>query len=398
MCFGIYFSTEACHINQYWENLDKHLEQVQRYIKKIPGDGFCFIKSVLEGLQEDHKVVIDIEVAQHEILDHLIEQHRDYVAYHAEDENEENQQFCNSIGTDSDVLVADFMDFFNDRNFDRNIVDLLAQVTANALGITVFIYEENRGHIEMLKYDGGPCSKNVYVKFQHSPLSLIGNHYDAVLQNTKLLPTQPWSPSAFLPIQIIKNEKLEEIKQEHSSDEESIYISSGSNIIDLEIKEEIDSDDNDALYIVEPIESNEDSDALEPCEVLMKGLEECQAEGNTSIPQDAADMTSETSEQCESEENPYIIEEKDIPTISRGKPFPTWLFKNQQVEHVTSLPGEIDGLQIFELNTSDETWTSDTSDLRYFNLKTSSKLKFTGTIKGGICLGSWICPNNSCTF
>ena len=62
------------------------------------------------------------------------------MAYHAEDENEENQQFCNSIGTDSDVLVADFMDFFNDRNFDRNIVNLLAQVTANALGITVFIY------------------------------------------------------------------------------------------------------------------------------------------------------------------------------------------------------------------------------------------------------------------
>ena len=86
MCFGIYFNTEVCHINQNWENLDKHLGTSAVIHQKIPGDGFCFIKSVLEGLQEDHKVVIDIEVAQHEILDHLIEQHRDYVAYHAEDE------------------------------------------------------------------------------------------------------------------------------------------------------------------------------------------------------------------------------------------------------------------------------------------------------------------------
>ena len=126
--------------------------------------------------------------------------------------------------------------------------------------------------------------------------------------------------------------------------------------------------------LLNPLNQNEDSDALEPCEVLMKGLEECQAEGNTSIPQDAADMISETSEQCESEENLYIIEEKDIPKISRGKPFPTWLFKNQQVEYVTSLPGEIDGLQIFELNTSDETWTSDSSDLRYFDLRHMSRI------------------------
>ena len=60
---------EAVYIPEYWKNLDTYLNKNGRYIKKIPGDGFCLLSSILACLQNDHKIDISIENAKQLILE-----------------------------------------------------------------------------------------------------------------------------------------------------------------------------------------------------------------------------------------------------------------------------------------------------------------------------------------
>ena len=53
---------------------------------------------------------------------------------------------------------------------------------------------------------------------------------------------------------------------------------------------------------------------------------------------------------------------------------------------------------LFVVNSILEDNSDDTMDLQYFDLKTSSKRRYSGIWKDGICQGSWECPNPHCTF
>ena len=44
--------------------------------------------------------------------------------------------------TDSDIFVGRGMDFFENREFNKDIVDILVKVTSDALGINIYIYQK----------------------------------------------------------------------------------------------------------------------------------------------------------------------------------------------------------------------------------------------------------------
>ena len=44
--------------------------------------------------------------------------------------------------TDSDMFVEEAMDFFENREFNKDIVDILVKVTSDALGINIYIYQK----------------------------------------------------------------------------------------------------------------------------------------------------------------------------------------------------------------------------------------------------------------
>ena len=67
-------------------------------------------------------------------------------------------------------------------------------------------------------------------------------------------------------------------------------------------------------------------------------------------------------------------------------------------EYVQQVPDLINGFKLYVVNATLEDYSDDTADLRYFDLKTSSKTKYAGIWKGRICQGSWECPNPHCTF
>ena len=62
------------------------------------------------------------------------------------------------------------------------------------------------------------------------------------------------------------------------------------------------------------------------------------------------------------------------------------------------VPDLIDRFKLYIVNSTLEDYSDDTADLWYFDLKTSSKRRYSGIRKGGICQGSWECPNTHCTF
>ena len=93
-----------------------------------------------------------------------------------------------------------------------------------------------------------------------------------------------------------------------------------------------------------------------------------------------------------------MILDEIIPDIRRGKPFPMYLFATMKPTEVESIPNNIDGFKLYQIKTTDRDWTKVTSNCCYFDLKTSSRQNFFSKRKGGICQGSWVCPNPSCAF
>ena len=167
--------------------MDTYLNKNRRYIKKIPGDGFCLLSSILACLQNDHKIDISIENAKRLILEQLIDHHDMYVKFQTFDNRNEGDRH-----TDSDVLVEEILDFYLGRNYTKNVVDLIVKLASDALGINIYIFQNSDGQILRVRSLGGLACKDVFVKFMHNPIHNLGNHYDAILmrpdfQNLDLL-------------------------------------------------------------------------------------------------------------------------------------------------------------------------------------------------------------------
>ena len=82
-----------------------------------------------------------------------------------------------------------------------------------------------------------------------------------------------------------------------------------------------------------------------------------------------------------------IIDYTTVVTIKSGKPFPTWLYNNINAQYVQQVPDLVNGFKLYLVNMTLEHYSDDTADLRYFDMKTSSKIKYAGIRKGGICQG-----------
>ena len=117
------------------------------------------------------------------IVTQLVDHHRKYVAFHVVNKliNDEDKDV-----SPSDLLINEAMDFFENRNFTLDVVDLLIKVTTDALGIDLHIYQQHEGYIQCIKTSGGLACKAVHIKFTHNNISSLGNHYDVILKKKKL--------------------------------------------------------------------------------------------------------------------------------------------------------------------------------------------------------------------
>ena len=89
---------------------------------------------------------------------------------------------------------------------------------------------------------------------------------------------------------------------------------------------------------------------------------------------------------------------QNIPQVGRGKYFPLYRFDSMIPEEIDVIPPDIDGWKFYKVPATLENWTTVTSDMRHFLMRTSSKKNYHGRRKVGICKGSLVCPNKHCGF
>ena len=82
----------------------------------------------------------------------------------------------------ADNFIIKILDFFKSGQFVRDVVDIIIQVVADALGLNVFIYQDNEGCLEVLKICGGAFCKDICMKFMHDNKHSIGNHYKPIMR------------------------------------------------------------------------------------------------------------------------------------------------------------------------------------------------------------------------
>ena len=89
-------------------------------------------------------------------------------------------------GAYADRLVYEATQFFNDDNFNRDVVDLIVQTTADALNLKLNIYMRNpAGNIQLLVQESVQPKMAVHLKFSTAsvckPSYTGANHHDAVI-------------------------------------------------------------------------------------------------------------------------------------------------------------------------------------------------------------------------
>ena len=82
----------------------------------------------------------------------------------------------------ADNFITEILDFFRSGQFLRDVVDIVIQVVADALGLNIFIYQDNNGYHEVLKVCGGALCKDACVKFMHDNRHSISNHYEPIIR------------------------------------------------------------------------------------------------------------------------------------------------------------------------------------------------------------------------
>ena len=100
--------------------------------------------------------------------------------------------FCQPAVFMSDALLSEMVQFFDDGLFNRNVIDLLVQIAADALNVNIFIFQDNSGEIQVLNYSCGEFGKKIYMKYSHNNCYSVGNHYKPLVKLKKLNRTVSW--------------------------------------------------------------------------------------------------------------------------------------------------------------------------------------------------------------
>ena len=79
-----------------------------------PGDGYCFLNSVVYCLQNDYNDSITLEELIRKIVSHMCLHYEDYTKFHT---------FAESPLPPSDTLIEDALEFFKYGNYMSDIVD-----------------------------------------------------------------------------------------------------------------------------------------------------------------------------------------------------------------------------------------------------------------------------------
>ena len=416
-----------------WSNIDGLLSKINRGTEIVQGDGFCFLSSIIKCLEVDHEIKLNIQEVKDLVVEQALEFHDKCVEFHTSTLN-----IIPHYMLASDNFVSEILDFFWSGQFVKDVVDIVIQVVSDALGLNVFIYQDNRGLVEVLKICGGALYKDICVKFTHDNKHSIGNHYEPLVKqqlgNSKMKPNEVKIKNE----EETSNQKQQKYQQSIPEDASSVHddpnmVDETSVHDDPSLVDEASVHDHPSMVDEASVHDNPSTQENIQTPTSYAGKYEYE-DGSIPIEQEGPlDLTTKNKKQqsettqhiplpierrkriLNPEENfgviftkeetddeaqyeSEIIDDTTVFTIKSGKPFPTWLYENINAEFVQQVSDLINGFKLYIVNSTLEDYSDDTVDLLYFDLKTSSKRRYSGIWKGGICQGSWECPNPHCTF
>ena len=157
------FSTTPGIIPIMWHEINDKLFNIGHEEYPIPGSGFCLIDSLVCILQVEYKMNISIENVKQLIQNQTLEEHGKYINFHAV---KKPQNDIPKYITEADLFLGENIDFFNNRDYTQDVVDLIIKIAADALGINVMVYQENEGITQLLEITCGLFGKKVFLKFR----------------------------------------------------------------------------------------------------------------------------------------------------------------------------------------------------------------------------------------
>ena len=320
------------------------------------------------------------------ITEHLIENCRNYTDWH---------------GGNADQLVYEATEFFNDRNFTADVVDIIVQATGDALDICIKILRKSpAGNIQITETGNTHSPRVIHLKLSGDGGTALNrdytgdNHYDALTLKFKKIPKLP---DLSEPEQE-KGDKRKEVP-ESCIDLTTSPLKKRSQKSQLEYEEFVDLTESPVKFLAysdtelfTQSQSEDEtgsfvSEFAEPIDVITDALKEAeQTDAETEERDDEAEMETEYDEE--------LINQYLRPSTI----FPTFLFRNIKPKRCNFLPQNIDGIKYFKVKCSIKNYSKKTSDRRWFYLRTSSKTGLNGIRKVGTCKGSWQCTNTSCSF
>ena len=110
----------------------------------ITGDGYCFLGAVVEVLNLNYGDPITEELMQ-KVMKYLCLNYEKYTIYHAQGKEDKEP-------TIADTLLADIIDFFADKHYNQNAVDVLMKIVADVLDLDLNIYQNNGGQIQIKQW------------------------------------------------------------------------------------------------------------------------------------------------------------------------------------------------------------------------------------------------------
>ena len=369
-------------------------------VTDIPGNGYCFLGSVVEVLNVNYDDPITEEQLMQKVMKFLCLNYENYTLYHAQEKEDREP-------TIADTLLADIIDFFADKAYNQNAADVLMKIVADVMDLDLNIYQNNGGQIQVINFSADNPKRTVNVKFTHDNANTAGNHYDAITILSKSKKNKERSGEK----RNIPTFKKQSVKREVKSDDLVVIDLTDDDIpppklhgntTDYNRTSSTESCLSDETYVSSdtqgntqqtssgyPFSDNGTSGGYPYSET--EETEDIMTSENEYI--DVHNGSSLTSEAFAALQGDRIA-----GNISRGRPFPVWLFEDKTPEEVTQIPYDIDGFSYYQINVSDHKWQRPMADRRHFKMRTTSLKGFLGEVHIYFCQGSFFCNNKECPF
>ena len=157
--------------------MKKYLKDCGYEFNQVRGNGFCILAAVARALLFDHSYLASIGTIQERIIQHLLRRPDLYERF--------------PVGSPED-LATEAANFFEDINFNRDLVDIMVLAVADALNLRIKIIRESPyGHIQVLIIEGQNPQFLIHLMFwshvpPNNPNYVGANHYDAITKRNNL--------------------------------------------------------------------------------------------------------------------------------------------------------------------------------------------------------------------